>query len=232
MKNWMLLAFVTGTFLAFQLPAPVLTNDALSEKMTFQEFLEEFEQTDLPFVLDHNDLIPEFNPYDWESAADAQHDEKVITTDYQDFFPHVERRRFSRMGPSTYYFEQQLAQTDKFILVLYSESQPMAMMKEHYTLVTYSPDGKIIDEFNLAHAYGLTDVTMGSINKNLEITKTYATVEWKEEPYMVAVEENEITELKLVESTKTRISKSGKFIDEGSFDAIPIEKPTETLDNA
>ncbi|MEM6723093.1 MAG: hypothetical protein AAF598_03585 [Bacteroidota bacterium] len=231
MKHLMLLAFVAGTYLAVQLPSTKLAVDTPNEKITFQDFLDEFEKADLPFVLDYEDLIPDKDPYSFDRPEDLG---KQITTDHQAFFPHVERRRFSRMGPNDYYFEQQLAQTDKFILVLYSESRPMTWMKEHYTLVTYSPDGKIIDEYNLAHCMDLTAITMGSISKDLEITKTYATIEWKEEPYMMPLDENEITEIKLVESSTTRISKSGKFIEEGTMlDPIPIEKPTEeTLDNA
>lgn len=104
-------------------------------------------------------------------------DKDRIAYDFEKYIPEMRDEKFSREVGRLFYSSAELFATDKFIALLYAEERPFMedLSPVLYKLVTFTPEGKIIDRKDIAGHSFLEDPLMtAKITQNRVICiKTY-----------------------------------------------------------
>ena len=199
------------TFLAVFSPLKNAINPNVEVEMTeamkkkkFKQFINKFENIDLPYDIDQSD----FSDYitDRKSRSTLYNNDRRIDADFKAFVPGL-GARFSRMGPNIYLYEAVIASSNDAATVIYSSHAPYRDYPE-YLMVTYDGSGEITSETTFAHrAYD--QLTIGAIDNAMHVTiKTYA-FDYEDEDIEY---ENKIdvSKLSLKSVATSKVSKKGK----------------------
>lgn len=199
------------TFLAVFSPIKNMINPSAEVEMTeamkkkkFKQFLNNFDNVDLPYDIDQSDFADYMTDRKGRSAL--YNSDRKIDNDFKAFVPGL-GARFSRMGPNIYLYEAVIASSNDAATVIYSSHAPYRDYPE-YLMVTYDASGDITDKTTFAHrAYD--QLTIGDIDKAMHVTiKTY-TFDYEDEDirYENAIDESKLN-LKQVATSK--VTKKGK----------------------
>lgn len=183
--------------------ADVEMTEAMKKKK-FQEFINNFDDIELPYDIDQSD----FEGYmtDRKKGSALYNNERRIDSEFKAFVPGL-GARFSRMGPNIYLYEAVLASTNHASTVIYSSHAPYRDYPE-YLMVTYDNSGEILNKSTFAHR-SYDQVIVGKVDKAMHITvKTYI-FDYDDEDirYDEVIDESKLN-LKKVATSK--ITKKGK----------------------
>jgi len=163
----------------------------------------QFPETPLPLVIDR--------PWMLSHKRDA-----VIDYQYEKFIPEMRTARFSREGGDTYYYIALIHKEQAYIALLYCDAAEMDEdtpdQEPLFTLVTYDPQGKIIDRMPVAgRKDGSSPFLVFSIRPNLQFrVQEYKRV-FKNDPDSAGYDSSNITREDAQPPTDFRIVATGKF---------------------
>ncbi len=136
-------------------------------KKLFKKFIKSFPSEGLPYKVDQAQLLK------YKINAKMTREEitalmvNEIPDEFSAYVPGLNQGKFSRMGPSTYRFEQLLAQTDNIVAVVISKSRGYRS-NPSFLLYTYSSKGKLLTTKQLGWR-SYNSITTASIDKDLSI---------------------------------------------------------------
>ncbi len=134
-------------------------------------------------------------PYSLNGQKRYYADEDRIAYDYEKFVPEMRDERFSREVGHMYYSVAELFSTDKFIALVYAEEETFMedMAPIAYMLVTFTPEGKIIDKKMIAGHATIDEPIMTAkfTNNRVICVKTYE-LEFEKDPSEEGYENNPI----------------------------------------
>ncbi len=128
-------------------------------KVTFDEFIDGFEKTGLPY---------EVNRTKFEKVHEDRKFENEIPHEMLDFLP-FERRRFSRVGPDDYTFEELLVDTDDIKIIVVGSKMPFSEQLEACHLVVYKNDEPTAHK-RIAFSYGSYKYMTAKVGNDLTVT--------------------------------------------------------------
>lgn len=216
------------TFLAVFSPINMVMNPSAAVEMTvtekkkkFKEFIDNFENVELPYSVDQTNFIGYMT--DRKSGSSLYNSNHRIGSEFKAFVPGLSSR-FSRMGPNIYLYEAVIASSEEAATVIYSSHAPYRDYPE-YLLVTYNGLGVITSKTIFAHR-SYDHLVIGEVDKSKHVTIKKYTFDYEDEDIRY---EEKIDEAKLnLKSVATsKISKNGT-IEQTTTAAIQEEKIEET----
>ncbi len=186
------------------------------KKKTFREFLNNFDNIDLPYDIDQSDFMEYVANYKGKNKLYSS--DRRIHSEFEAFVPGL-GTKFSRVGPNIYLYEAILASSKDAATVIYSSHAPYQDYPEYF-MVTYDNFGNISQKTTFAHR-SFKQLTIGAIDKTMNVTiKTY-TFDYGEEDIRY---DKKIDESKLIlnKITTLKVTKKGEVPS-----VTPTQKTTE-----
>ncbi len=150
----------------------------VEEKTTedlFKAYINTFKQASFPYIISQKTQGIDFN--DIETVYEPATTINEINHKYLMFIPD-HRPRYSRMPPETYEYQALLASNDEFVAVIVKASMPYSHLATTYKLITYTPEGKVINIKNIAQYYGIERYDVVEIDSNLNVNIKTIVNEW------------------------------------------------------
>jgi tetratricopeptide (TPR) repeat protein len=175
---------------------------ANKENIFWVQFRQKFATAKFPIVLEHKIHSSFFE------------DEKFISYDYERFVPSMRNERFSRDVGNAFYYFVKVQETELFTALIYIEKD--AFLEDYapivYKMITYTPEGKIIDQKMIGGRTSVYDPLMVSkINKDGRIEITYYDVIHEKNVEREGFYENPIKEMKETRTETLQIQSNGKI---------------------
>lgn len=153
-------------------------------------------------------------PYALNGEKRYYADDDRIAYDYEKFVPEMRDERFSREVGHMYYSVAELFSTDKYIALVYAEEETFMedLAPIAYLLVTFTPDGKIIDKKMIAGHTSIDEPIMtAKVTQNGVIcVKTYD-IEFEKDPEEEGYENNRVKNKTLSNTEYFKIGDDGKI---------------------
>ncbi|MCH2042526.1 MAG: hypothetical protein MK212_00170 [Saprospiraceae bacterium] len=141
---------------------------------------------------------------------------KELSGIFDDFAPGVASAMFGRKTTEDFYVEEELVHTRNYKTVIYSNVDTWTK-EQNYLLVTYMPNGELIDKLTIANS-NFRSCTTVEIDENLSIELTEYDVVWKDNIHHKSIttylEKNDIEQLIAKTTYHYSIDDFGKFFSE------------------
>jgi len=142
--------------------------------------------------------------------------EIVIDGAYEKFIPQLGAARFSREGGNTFYYIALIRKDSAYVALLYCEAAEMGDDAQDpeplFTLVTYDPQGKIIDKMDVAGLSAFKDpFRVFSIQSNLQFRVQEFKKVYRNDPDSAGYDSSNISREDPQPPTDYRIAANGKF---------------------
>ena len=174
------------------------------EQGLWQEFRNEFVPVSLPLTI--NDA--------WINSHTL---EKTINFDYEKFVPEMRTQKFSRDVDREYYYYAVIKADTAYTALLYAGKHIVferdnAHMPTFFFLVSFDPNGRIIDKLAVAGQQNLSDpVKVFTMQPNFEFEVRDFKNIYRSDPDSVGYDSNAIIRTDPVGVANYRIAASGKF---------------------
>jgi len=174
------------------------------EKLAWDNFKGEFKDLDLPLTINTVWIY-------------QQTYENAIGYDYEKFVPEMRTGKFSREVENEYFYVGNVKEDSAFTALLYAGknmwlTDGRGYAPVYFYMVTYSPQGKIVDKMLVGGQKNFTDNfrnLMVKPNLTMEI-KEFKNV-YEKDPSKDGYENNKVTKSELVTTSFYRINAKGKF---------------------
>lgn len=141
--------------------------------------------------------------------------ENAISYDYERFIPEMRDEKFSREVSKGFYYFAQIADEKNFVALVYlirdefmGDQAPLS-----YCLVTYTPEGKMIDKHLIAGRESYTDLLkMSKINKDLTVVIDLMETEFEKDLEEHGAYDNPVKSKRKVGEEHLKIDGSGNII--------------------
>lgn len=151
-------------------------------KKLFKKFLKSFPSQGLPYKVDQAELLKYRIDKNTTKSEMMELRQNQIPDEFAAYVPGLNQGKFSRMGPSTYRFEQLLAQTDDVVAVVISNDRGYRS-NPSFVLYTYSTKGKLLTTKQLGWR-SYNSITTASVDTNLDIeVNTHSIIRKKADKY-------------------------------------------------
>jgi hypothetical protein len=174
------------------------------EKLAWDNYRDEFKELTLPLAINTAWIY-------------QQNYENAIGYDYEKFVPEMRTGKFSREVENEYFYVGKIKEDSAFTALLYAGKNMWLTDGRGYNpvyfyLVTYNPQGKILDKMQVGGQKTFTDnfknVTLKE-NLSLEI-KEFKNV-YEKDPSKDGYENNKVVKSELLTTAYYRINAKGKF---------------------
>jgi len=174
------------------------------EKLAWENYKNEFKQITLPLTINAT----------W---TNQQKLENAIGYDYEKFVPEMRTGKFSREVENEYFYVGSIKDDSAYTALLYAGknlwvSDGKGGSPVYFYMVTYSPQGKIIDKMQVGGQKNFTDNFKTLVlkeNLTLEV-KDFKNI-YEKDPGKNGYEDNKVTKSELLTTKYYRITLKGKF---------------------
>lgn len=174
------------------------------EKLAWDNYKNEFKDLSLPLTINTAWIY-------------QQNYENAIGYDYEKFVPEMRTGKFSREVENEYFYVGKIKEDSVYTALLYAGKNMWLIDGRGYApvyfyMVTYSPQGKIIDKMQVGGQRIFTDNFKNLLlkeNLNLEI-KEFKNI-YERDPSKNGYENNKVAKSELVTTSYFKISSKGKF---------------------
>jgi len=142
---------------------------------------------------------------------------KYIPYDYEKYIAEMRDEEFSREVSKGFYYYARPYENENFVAVVYivkdefmGEFAPLT-----YRMATFTHEGKLIDKKEIGGRENLSEpILVATLNKNMTIDVSLVQPIYEKDPNDHGYYENPMTSSKVVGSTKFKVTKSGKIVQE------------------
>jgi tetratricopeptide (TPR) repeat protein len=199
-----------------------------AENLFWLQFRKPFAKTKLPLTLDLDKISIKFT------------DDFRISYDFEKFISEMRDEKFSREVSKGFYHVAQIVETKKYTALIYIVNDEFAGEEEEYDaevkagglpapqlmtfrLVTFTPQGKLIDKKQIAGRELYTDLLkVATISKDKVITIKSYEITHKEDPEDVGYVNNPIKSRELVETEEFNINDDGLILPMAASVEMPV----------
>lgn len=170
------------------------------EKGLWDAYASQFSELPLPLVID----------FKWMKRRVLN---DLISFQYEKFIPEMREAKFSRGGGDDYYYVGLVRKTADFVALLYcANSGEDVSARATFNLVTYDPQGRIIDKMVVAGRKDYNDnFRIFSIRPNLQFRIQEFKDVYKDAPEAAGYDSSNISRQDALQPEDYRISDKGKF---------------------
>ena len=174
------------------------------EKLAWDSYKEEFKELTLPLSINTVWIY-------------EQNYENAIAYDYEKFVPEMRNGKFSREVENEYFYVGKVKEDPAYTALLYAGKNMWLIDGRGYApvyfyMVTYSPQGKIIDKMQVGGQKTFTDNFKDLLlkqNLTMEV-KEFKNI-YEKDPSKDGYENNKVTKSELLTTSYYRINAKGKF---------------------
>lgn len=172
------------------------------ENIFWVQFKQKFSSVKYPLTLEN------------QIHASFFEDDKYISYDYERFVPAMRNERFSRDVGNGFYYFAKAQETEQYTALIYFEKDEF--LEDYapivYKIITYTHEGKIIDQRMIGGRTSVYDPLMiSTIEKDGTIVITYYEVVHEKNIEKEGFYENPIKELKEIKTEALKIQSNGKI---------------------
>ncbi|TNE54686.1 MAG: hypothetical protein EP338_05995 [Bacteroidetes bacterium] len=184
-----------------------------ADKLFWLQFKRQFSKVELPLKI-NSDL-------DWILLNESTY----ISFDFEKFVSEMRNEKFSREVSKGFYYFAELIESDKFSALVYivkneyySDFAPLT-----FKLVTYTPDGKLIDKMEIAgREFMDSPLKEAVIDKELGVTINQFELTYKKDPEKEGYMDNPVVSKKMIESIRYQIKPNGRIVSIGGADQASL----------
>lgn len=172
------------------------------QKLFWLQFKKQFPKTNLPVTLA------------WEYTPERIEKLEYISYDFEKYIAEMRDDKFSREVSKSFYYYAQVFETDRFVGLIYvvkdeflGQYSPIT-----YRLVTFTPEGKLIDKREISGRTDLNgDIRLGTVKSTMEISVDLLKPEYEKDPVEEGYWDNRIVRTTLVGKEKYKVNAAGKI---------------------
>ncbi|MEM1324238.1 MAG: hypothetical protein AAGG75_28525 [Bacteroidota bacterium] len=186
------------------------------KQKAFQDFLAEFEESQLPYSITTTDIRALAGEVKAEMVARSNGEEwtpqKVtppLTRQYAEFLPVLKRSKFSRMPPADVIPVHRIEMEENRVAVIYQLKNYFSS-RQNFEMAIFTKKGKLLDQKYLA-GYNPQMTTSCSIDEaGMVIINAYQNV-WKQPLNKAGIMENELVSMDIQSTQYFQITNEGLF---------------------
>ncbi len=193
-----------------------------SQKLTFQDFLQQFPKGNLPYSFNESDLQHQLD-LRTGSIAPAEKPQR-LGWEYYEFLPDLEEIAGHSSMPI--YPEPVISfETEKYYAVVYNTGRAFAQQYKTYNVALFSKEGKHQGTYCIAGVQPGV-LTAATLDEQLHVTIKEYEVNWEKNVEQAGVKGNNVTGINLLKTKKVDLLTGGQS------SLTPYKLPTANKDTA